>query len=189
MRKLLIKNEKGFTLIELLAVIVILGILMIVAIPMVTRYIEQARRDTFVDTAKAYINAARYSYLNDDYSGIQSGAANLDPSSESCSQSIDAKIPIGEIDVDNAGKSSFGGNLSGHVFIKATEGTDASGGTIYRYKYYISLKDDDKGWKITGEEEKDLSRDSVSRKNSDFTSATKILCKSNIQVDQNANKK
>ena len=32
-------NSKGFTLIEWLAVIVILGILMIVAIPQVTKYI------------------------------------------------------------------------------------------------------------------------------------------------------
>lgn len=35
------KNNKGFTLIELLAVIVILGLLMAIAIPSVTRYITQ----------------------------------------------------------------------------------------------------------------------------------------------------
>ena len=38
------KNKKGFTLIELLAVIVILGILMLVAIPSVTRFINQSRQ-------------------------------------------------------------------------------------------------------------------------------------------------
>ena len=32
-----IKNEKGFTLVELLAVIVILGLLMAIAIPSVTK--------------------------------------------------------------------------------------------------------------------------------------------------------
>ena len=68
-----IKNNKGFTLIELLAVIVIMGILMIVAIPAITRYITQSRRDTFVDTAKSYINAVRYMYLNDELSCNTSG--------------------------------------------------------------------------------------------------------------------
>lgn len=60
-------NSKGFTLIELLAVIVILGILMITAIPAVTKYINSSKKSTFADSAGAYINAARYSLLNDEY--------------------------------------------------------------------------------------------------------------------------
>ena len=51
-------NSKGFTLVELLAVIVIMGILMMVAIPAVTRTIENSRKDTFIDIAKSYANAA-----------------------------------------------------------------------------------------------------------------------------------
>ena len=52
-------NKKGFTLIELLAVIIILGILMIIAIPSVTTYIQNSRKSAFVDTASAYIDAVR----------------------------------------------------------------------------------------------------------------------------------
>ena len=50
-------NKKGFTLIELLAVIVILGILMLVAIPMVSKYIDNSRKESFVNMAKEYVNA------------------------------------------------------------------------------------------------------------------------------------
>ena len=41
--KKLLNNKKGFTLIELLAVIVILAILVMVAIPAVTKYLNSAR--------------------------------------------------------------------------------------------------------------------------------------------------
>ncbi len=53
------KNKKGFTLIELLAVIVILAILVMVAIPAVTRYLNAARQGTFADNAKSAIGAVR----------------------------------------------------------------------------------------------------------------------------------
>ena len=53
------KNKKGFTLIELLAVIVILAILVAVAIPAITRYLNQARRGTFAANAQAAISAIR----------------------------------------------------------------------------------------------------------------------------------
>ena len=52
-------NKKGFTLIELLAVIIILGVLMIIAIPSVTTYIQNSRKSAYVDTADAYIAAVR----------------------------------------------------------------------------------------------------------------------------------
>ena len=51
------KNKKGFTLIELLAVIVILGLLMAIAIPSVTKYITQSRKKTVVSTIGNYIGA------------------------------------------------------------------------------------------------------------------------------------
>ena len=52
-----VKNKKGFTLIELLAVIVILGLLMAIAIPSVTKYITQSRKKTVVTTIGNYITA------------------------------------------------------------------------------------------------------------------------------------
>ena len=52
-------NKKGFTLIELLAVIIILGVLMIIAIPSVTSYISNSRKSAYVDTAHAIISGGR----------------------------------------------------------------------------------------------------------------------------------
>ena len=53
------KKSKAFTLIELLAVIIILGILMIVAIPSVTTYISDSRKSSYIDTAKNIVGGAR----------------------------------------------------------------------------------------------------------------------------------
>ena len=61
----MIKNRKGFTLIELLAVITIMGILMVVAIPTVSRTIENTRRDMFLDTAKQYVNGVKTMWMSD----------------------------------------------------------------------------------------------------------------------------
>ena len=67
-------NKKGFTLIELLAVITIMGILMLVAIPAVSRTIENSRRSTFANTAKSYINAVKNAVAADEFDYAVSGS-------------------------------------------------------------------------------------------------------------------
>lgn len=57
--KNVLKNRKGFTLIELLAVIVILAILVMVAIPAVTKYLTTARQGAYLDNARTAIAAVR----------------------------------------------------------------------------------------------------------------------------------
>ena len=51
-------NKKGFTLIEILAVVIILGILMVIVVPNVTRYIENSRKSAYVQTIKDILASA-----------------------------------------------------------------------------------------------------------------------------------
>ena len=68
-------NKKGFTLIELLAVIVILGILMMTAIPAVTRAIAKSRRNTYWQNMKSYAKSAATPFLDGEY-GSKEGNGN-----------------------------------------------------------------------------------------------------------------
>ena len=62
-------NKKGFTLIELLAVIVILAILLAIAIPNVAKYINSARKSTFIENVQSYASAAlKEAYAGNSYS-------------------------------------------------------------------------------------------------------------------------
>lgn len=73
--KKLLNNKKGFTLIELLAVIVILAILVMVAIPAVTKYLNAARQGTFADNAKAAIDTVRNDVIMYGFGYAGSGAS------------------------------------------------------------------------------------------------------------------
>ena len=56
-------NAKGFTLIELLAVIVILAMLVLIALPNVTKLMEDARTGAFVTEASEYAKALEQAYM------------------------------------------------------------------------------------------------------------------------------
>ncbi len=70
-------NQKGFTLIELLAVIIILGVLLLIAVPSMNNVIEKSKKDGFVSNAKSYIGAVRYGVIQGDYETPTKGAAIL----------------------------------------------------------------------------------------------------------------
>ncbi|WP_052087952.1 type II secretion system protein [Paenibacillus wynnii] len=53
------ENQKGFTLIELLAVIVILGIIAVIAVPMISGIINNSKKDADLATARQVYEAAR----------------------------------------------------------------------------------------------------------------------------------
>lgn len=161
-------NDKGFTLIELLAVIVIMGILMMVAIPAVSRTIENSRKDTFLDVAKQYANSAKTLWAAD----------GIECSNDNTNYTVSSALPAGSyyISIDSAntnpsvvlleqgGKSPWGNsNVKGFVRIVVTA---AAGGRVTS-DYYVALSDNSHGIKsvdTNGAVTKDgLKADSIKR--------------------------
>jgi len=92
-----IKNTKAFTLIELLAVIIILGILMIIAIPSVTSYINNSRKSAYIDTAKQVIASTR-NFVNEGKVGMYDTSATyyIPTKCIKIENGTEAKTPYGE---------------------------------------------------------------------------------------------
>ena len=97
------KNQKGFTLIELLAVIVILGVLLAIAIPSVAKYINTAKKSTFIENVQSYASAARNELFltNSEYQlPVSNGEATV------------ISFKVLELALENGGKkSSYGGSF------------------------------------------------------------------------------
>ena len=133
-------NAKGFTLIELLAVITIMGILMMVAIPTVSRTIENSRKDTFIDTVNQYINGAKNMWAADNLkcgeylsSAVATGTYYVGVNTAQPSS-----LPVL---LEQGGKSSWGQrDIKGYILIHVQE--VGSGGAVTRkVTYYPVLVD------------------------------------------------
>lgn len=128
------KNEKGFTLIELLAVIVILGVLLAIAVPSVTKYINASKKSTFIENAQAYAKAAKNDAMLGAYDfPVSTNQATI--------------ITFGRLEtaLENGGiTSSYGGNFDSNSYVIIVNEGKAEDP---RYIYYIAARDS-KGYGI-----------------------------------------
>ena len=141
--KKILNNKKGFTLVELLAVIVIMGILMMVAIPSISRVIENSRKDTFVDIAKSYANAAKTLWTADTLTCEGTVASAVDDGDYyiliNTTESARTMLPVL---VDQGGKSSWGNrDVNGYVRVHVETVTDNNGEPKRTTTFYVSLSD------------------------------------------------
>ena len=165
-------NDKGFTLIELLAVIVIMGILMMVAIPAVTRTIENSRKDTFLDVAKQYVNATKTLWAADGLK-CQNGTDAAGNTIYDISSALPAgdyyvKIDSSDNDPDvvlleQGGKSSWGSaNVTGYVKINVAMATSGATGDLrVNNTYSVYLTDKGKHGMANEKTEAELSRSDI----------------------------
>lgn len=96
-------KKKGFTLVELLAVIVILAIILAIAVPSITKLIDNQRKSAFESSIKLIIKNLEVKLLGDEEFDV--GAADLS-----------------DLDVDPANYSSFSASYQDNVILVSATG-------------------------------------------------------------------
>lgn len=123
-------NKKGFTLIELLAVIIILGVLLLIAVPSVSKYITNSRMDTYetnltrlVDAVSNEVNSynGEYSFRSSEYLIIPLVCVEIEKGSNT-------KSPFGLYEHENS-------------FVAVTRKYD-SNDVPTGFKYYVAALDE-----------------------------------------------
>jgi prepilin-type N-terminal cleavage/methylation domain-containing protein len=136
------KNEKGFTLVELLAVIVILGILMVIAIPAVSNYINDSRKNVYISTAKEYVKEAEKKILSKEYKFYDKDTTYY--------------IHINNLPLENDGRSPYGEWIDAYVAV-------AYNGNSEWVFSWTSL--DEQGFKIDLTDRNELDADAIYKVN------------------------
>ncbi len=117
------KNRKGFTLIEVLAVILIIGVIMMIAVPNVANYIFGSRKSSFATNVHAYIETVRAEYEAREYGPL------LDDD-----EIMFVPIQVVKLEKSDAGSSPFGEYDFDRSYIVIVPERNT-------YEYYANVKD------------------------------------------------
>ena len=120
-------GKQGFTLIELLAVIIILGVLVGIAVPKMTKYITNSRKESWISETKIFADSVKndatseiypFPVKNNDVLIVTFDIANLDKSQKT---------------------SPFGGKYIPSKSYVAV--VNVGTGSDPEYKYYLAVQD------------------------------------------------
>lgn len=133
------KNNKGFTLVEVLAVLIIISLLLLVAIPNVSTILNNSKKETFISNASSFIRSFKAGFLARDYvvEGNESVICSVPPVGKYIS------ISLSEIEVEkDSRKSSWGiefDNVFSYVVVKNMETPSAPSGSnkVGKLVYYF----------------------------------------------------
>ena len=112
-------KNKAFTLIELLAVIIILGVLMLIAIPSVTEYITNSRKNAYITTIKQYVSGATTKVNSMDIKATDPNTTYY--------------VPLSCIPLETGGNSPFGDFVDAYIVVVFDGST--------KYSYYFTGRD------------------------------------------------
>ena len=120
------KYKRGFTLMELLAVTVILTIIAFIAIPIVLRLIEDAKRNAAKDSAHGIIHAGELEYVNNAKRNDKGSASVVVYTHESNLKYKGPKNRKFRLVFNTDRKSKFTGMIDGYCIIKRYDEQEVS---------------------------------------------------------------
>lgn len=116
-------KKNGFTLIEVVAVIIIIGVVMLIAVPSVLEYIRNSDDEAYASNAMAYVETVRAEYSMEEYGDL------LD---------IDEImiVPIKNITLEKSdgGESPYGAYDYDKCYVLITRERNG-------YQYYVTMSD------------------------------------------------
>lgn len=122
-------NRRGFTLVELLAMMVVLSILMVIAIPNISGIIKKNRESISIEDVNKMVRGAKTRF---------STKAAFYPGENEC-----VVLTLNYIDTNDDFKSGVNGGTydmkESVVIVKKVPKTSPGGNTVYEYKYYVRL--------------------------------------------------
>lgn len=145
------KQNKGFTLIELLAVIVILAVIALIATPLVMSTINDARKNSAINSAYGYIKALEVSMstamANDTSLNLTNGDFVVETATAAGSYTYKYAIGTGSDTAITSGVKaltvSFQGDTPSKVELQISDGK-ISGGTLIINNFELSVNADGK---------------------------------------------
>lgn len=156
------RNNNGFSLVELIAVITILGIISLIAIPNVTSYITNSRKDSYSELGKNYISSVRSGFVSKDYyvKGNANLTCNVPPVGKYTAIRIENIAMEDGVSVSPFKKSILPDGTSSKGYVIAVNVGNITGEN-HDVVYYFASIDAGKNGIDQFIEEKDLSGDSV----------------------------